>query len=83
MAKDVFEIILMLSSRNSIKRATAVDMLFHPVSNGCQLSCMALEYALQHDPNYRVKHKILAIFEKLQIKKTNIFWEKHFGFRTG
>ena len=58
------KIIKLLASRNSIKRAKAVDELAALLSRGCWLTLLALEYALCHDPNYRVKYKILALLGK-------------------
>lgn len=77
---DKIKIFRILSSKNSNKRAKAVDRLSDSLSNGCWLTQLSLEYALKHDPNYRVKNKIISLFEKLKIKRKTSFWEKHFIF---
>jgi len=80
MDSDFRNGIRLLSSRAVLKRFEAVRILQRKMVGGCPLSRLALEYALEHDPNSAVRNRISLVFKRSSFSSRENCWETHFAF---
>jgi len=80
MDSDFRNGINLLSSKAVLKRFEAVRILQRKMTDGCWLSRLALEYALEHDPNSAVRNRISLVFKRSSLVPNGNCWERHIAF---
>ncbi len=70
----------LLSVKAVLKRMEGLRMLHRRAQAGDQLSILALEYVLEHDPNSAVKNRASLVLKRSALKPREGHWERHVAF---
>jgi hypothetical protein len=70
----------LLSVKAVLKRMEGLRMLHRRALGGDQLSILALEYVLEHDPNSAVKNRASLVLKRSSLTPREGHWERHVAF---